>query len=135
MSAARLWGGCAIALVLFGGCAPSLMVPLQTELEAPRPSWESHQGMRVTGFVTNDGMYHRYDGWVKLQGDSLAFHGNPSHNEHGQADSLVATAQVTTLFTRETTDLKVTRAMVIVLITLGLLGLLVATAAGVGTGS
>jgi len=134
-SAARVGAGCALALFLFAGCAPMLMVPLQTELEHPRHAWRSDHGMRITGFVANDGMYHRYDGWVKLQGDTLAFHGAPSQNEYGQPEHRMAVAQVTTLFSRMSTTRKVTSATIGILIGLGLVGLAALALAGAGTGS
>jgi hypothetical protein len=110
------------------------MVPLHTELEHPRHALGSRQGMRITGFITNDGMYHRCDGWVKLQGDTLAFHGAPSQSD-GQRDRRMATAEVTTLFARMSTTRKVTSATVGVFFALGLLGLAIFALAGLGTGS
>ena len=90
--------------------------------------------MRITGFITNDGTYQRYDGWVKLQGDTLSFHGAPSQSD-GQRDLRMARAQVTTLFARMSTTRKVTSATVGLLIGLGLLGLAIFALAGLGTGS
>lgn len=32
------------------------------------------EGVRITGYTTTDGVYHRFEGSVRIDGDSLQFH-------------------------------------------------------------
>jgi hypothetical protein len=111
------------------------MMPIQHGRESPGHAWHGRHGVRITGFVTNDGEYHPYEGWVKLQGDTLALHGTLSENEYGERDHRLPAAQVTTLFHRTSTTRKVTGVMIVLTVWLGALGLVVFALAGIGTGS
>ena len=112
------------------------MMPLHKELENPSGAWRSHQGLSITGFVTTDGVYHRYQGRVKLHGDTLTFRGEPSQNEYGQPEHRVAAAQVTTLFGMRRSAGEATGMSVAVILALALVvgGILLVIGLGTGGG-
>ena len=111
------------------------MMPLHKQLEKPSGAWRSHDGAPITGFVTTDGFYHRYEGRVKLDVDTLVFRGEPTHNEYGAPEHRVAAAQVTTLFgmrrsVAESAGMSVTVLVALALVATGILFLI-----GLGTGA
>jgi hypothetical protein len=101
LSGGRIFAGCALAALLLGGCSRMSMMPLHTELGDPRSDLQSAQGRPITGFVTSDGAYHRFQGWVTLEGDSLVFHRPHHRNDHDDPPRRIAATEVTTLFGKE----------------------------------
>lgn len=113
------------------------ILPLHQELDNPGHAWQSDEGRSITGFITNDGAYHRFHGWVKVEGDSLLFHGSPRKNEYGEASHRMATTEVTTLLGQEFDSARVvsnSAAVVLnVAVVVGVLWLLVGLIAGGGS--
>jgi hypothetical protein len=137
VSGGRILAGCALVALLLGGCSRMSILPLHQELEHPGHAWQSAEGRSITGFITNDGAYHRFQGWVKVEGDSLLFHGPPRKNEYGEASHRMATTEVTTLLGKEFDTARVAGVSAAVLlnvaVVLGALWLLASVIAGGGS--
>ena len=86
-----------VLLIALAGCAKLAILPLDREMSRPKAEINVGRGKPVTGYITRDGEYHRYWGWVKARGDTLVFHGPASRNEFGQPEHRVPASEVTTL--------------------------------------
>ena len=101
MRSVRFLVSSALLALLVVGCSRLSLMPLHQELQSPGRAWQSSEGKSVIGFITNDGEFHRFRGWVKLDGDSLVFHGSPSKNEYGEATHHIAVSEVSTVLGKE----------------------------------
>jgi hypothetical protein len=62
---------CILAQVL--GCTRTISVPVNDQLAASEPKVTEEPGARISGYVTSDGVSHRFKGWVRLEGDEFVF--------------------------------------------------------------
>lgn len=75
MDVRKCWLGLAfLAAVAACGCTSLHRVPVRPEITRDTRALESPWGMRITGYQTSDGVFHRYRGRVRLAGpDTLVF--------------------------------------------------------------
>lgn len=57
-------------------CATYRTVPTSEPAALTAPAGEG--GLRIAGYTTSDGVYHRFEGTVRVEGDSLEFYAPPT---------------------------------------------------------
>lgn len=63
-----------LAALLLGGCSTLVMMRPQNLTEGATTTKRAASRAQITGYVTKDGEYHAFKGWVEVRGETMEFH-------------------------------------------------------------
>lgn len=78
---------CLLAQVF--GCTRTLSIPVNDQLAAVEPGVTGKPGAEISGYVTSDGVSHKFSGTVRLEGEEFVF----QHATRKQRGELVGTPE------------------------------------------
>ena len=92
-----------LAALMLGGCSTLVMMRPQNLTEGTTTAKRAATRAQITGYVTEDGEYHAFKGWVEVRAESVEFHeGRGLWKTPSAASATLRRDQVKMLFVTKT---------------------------------